>query len=104
MRLRRPVLAAHAESRSPLQCAAEQVADGGRANFRFRRSQVPFRGLEGAWTNHPTEWDNGFLENLYGWEWELTESPAGAKQWRPKNPEAQGTVPDAHDKSKRRHR
>ena len=58
-------------------------------------------GLEGAWTNNPTKWDNGFLENLYKYEWELTESPAGAKQWTPKNPEAQNTVPDAHDKSKR---
>jgi catalase-peroxidase len=58
-------------------------------------------GLEGAWTNNPTRWDNGFLENLFKYEWELTESPAGAKQWRPKNKEAQGTVPDAHDPSKR---
>ena len=58
-------------------------------------------GLEGAWTNEPTKWDNGFLENLYKYEWELTSSPAGANQWTPKNPEAQGTVPDAHDPSKR---
>jgi catalase-peroxidase len=58
-------------------------------------------GLEGAWTNEPTKWDNGFLENLYAHDWELTTSPAGAKQWTPTNPEAQGTVPDAHDPSKR---
>ncbi len=58
-------------------------------------------GLEGAWTNEPTKWDNGFLENLFNYEWELTTSPAGAKQWKPKNPEANGTVPDAHDPSKR---
>lgn len=58
-------------------------------------------GLEGAWTNNPIQWDNGFLENLFNYEWELTESPAGAKQWRPKNPEANGTVPDAHDPNKR---
>ncbi len=58
-------------------------------------------GLEGAWTNNPTKWDNGFLENLFKYEWELTKSPAGANQWTPKNPEAKGTVPDAHDKSKR---
>ncbi|HEY1251844.1 MAG TPA: catalase/peroxidase HPI [Thermoanaerobaculia bacterium] len=58
-------------------------------------------GLEGAWTNNPTKWDNGFLENLFKYEWELTESPAGAKQWKPKNPEAQGTVPDAHDPKKK---
>ncbi len=56
-------------------------------------------GLEGAWTNHPTTWDNGFLDNLYGYEWELTTSPAGANQWTPTNPEALGTVPDAHNPS-----
>jgi catalase-peroxidase len=59
-------------------------------------------GLEGAWTKEPTKWDNGFLENLFQYEWELTESPAGAKQWRPANGEGQDTVPDAHDPSKRR--
>ena len=58
-------------------------------------------GLEGAWTNAPTKWDNGFLENLFKYDWQLTTSPAGAKQWTPANPEAQGTVPDAHDASKR---
>jgi catalase-peroxidase len=58
-------------------------------------------GLEGAWTKEPAKWDNGFLENLFEYEWELTASPAGAKQWTPKNAEAQGTVPDAHDPSKR---
>ena len=58
-------------------------------------------GLEGAWTNEPTKWDNGFLDNLFNWEYELTTSPAGAKQWRATNPEAQDTVPDAHDPSKR---
>ncbi|HEX6236782.1 MAG TPA: catalase/peroxidase HPI, partial [Acidimicrobiales bacterium] len=58
-------------------------------------------GLEGAWTNEPTKWDNGFLDNLYGYEWELTESPAGAKQWKPKGGAGEGTVPDAHDPSKR---
>jgi catalase-peroxidase len=58
-------------------------------------------GLEGAWTPTPITWDNSFLETLYGYEWELKESPAGAKQWKPTNPEAEGTVPDAHDRSKR---
>jgi catalase-peroxidase len=58
-------------------------------------------GLEGAWTNNPTQWDNGFLENLYKYDYELTKSPAGAQQWTPKNPEAQNTVPDAHDPNKR---
>ncbi len=58
-------------------------------------------GLEGAWTNEPTKWDNGFFDNLFNYEYELTTSPAGAKQWTPKNSEAQGTVPDAHDPTKR---
>jgi catalase-peroxidase len=58
-------------------------------------------GLEGAWTNEPIKWDNGFLDNLFKYDWELTRSPAGAQQWRPTNPEAEGTVPDAHDPSKR---
>jgi catalase-peroxidase len=58
-------------------------------------------GIEGAWTNEPTKWDNGFLDNLFKYDWELTTSPAGAQQWTPKNPEAQGTVPDAHDPSKK---
>jgi catalase-peroxidase len=59
-------------------------------------------GLEVIWTNEPTKWDNGFLENLYKYDWDLTKSPAGAWQWVPANPEAQGTVPDPHDPSKRR--
>ena len=58
-------------------------------------------GLEGAWTNEPTKWDNGYLDNLFKYDYELTTSPAGAQQWTPKNPEAQGTVPDAHDPSRR---
>ncbi len=58
-------------------------------------------GLEGAWANNPVKWDNGFFDNLFNYEWELTASPAGAKQWVPKDPSAQGNVPDAHDPSKR---
>ena len=58
-------------------------------------------GLEGAWTNDPIKWDNGFFANLFGYDWELTRSPAGAYQWRPTNPEAQEAVPVAHDPSKR---
>ncbi|MET0144186.1 MAG: catalase/peroxidase HPI [Ilumatobacteraceae bacterium] len=58
-------------------------------------------GLEGAWANDPIRWDNGYFENLFGYEWVLTKSPAGANQWTPKNPEAQNTVPDAHDPAKR---
>ena len=58
-------------------------------------------GLEGAWTNEPTKWDNGYLDNLYKYEWELTTSPAGAQQWTPTDPAAANDVPDAHDPSKR---
>ena len=54
-------------------------------------------GIEGAWTSNPIQWDNGFFENLFGYEWELTKSPAGAHQWKPKDPAAATTVPDAHD-------
>ncbi|MEQ1863776.1 MAG: catalase/peroxidase HPI [Micropepsaceae bacterium] len=58
-------------------------------------------GLEGAWTTNPIKWDNGYFDVLFGYDWELTKSPAGAQQWMPKNPAAANTVPDAHDKTKR---
>jgi len=58
-------------------------------------------GLEGAWTNDPIRWDNGYFDNLFGHEWELTKSPAGAQQWTPKNGQAGDAVPHAHDASKR---
>ena len=58
-------------------------------------------GIEVIWTPTPTQWDNSFFETLFGYEWELTASPAGAHQWRPKDGAGEGTVPDAHDPSKR---
>src|SRR5258708_4505038 len=58
-------------------------------------------GLEGAWTTTPAKWSNNYLENLFGYEWELTKSPAGANQWTPKNGAGAGAVPDAHDPSRR---
>jgi catalase-peroxidase len=58
-------------------------------------------GLEVTWSTTPTKWSNNYLENLFGYEWELTKSPAGAHQWRPKNGAGAGTVPHAHDPSKR---
>ena len=58
-------------------------------------------GLEGAWTSTPTKFSDGYFKNLFGHEWKLTKSPAGAKQWTPVDASADGTVPDAHDKSKR---
>ncbi|HHT9079089.1 TPA: catalase/peroxidase HPI [Flavobacterium psychrophilum] len=57
-------------------------------------------GLEGAWTTTPAKWSHNYLENLFGFEWELTKSPAGAHQWKPKNGAGAGTVPDAHNSSK----
>ncbi|KAA0968801.1 catalase/peroxidase HPI [Pseudomonas sp. ANT_H12B] len=59
-------------------------------------------GLEVTWTTTPTRWSNNYLENLFGFEWELTKSPAGAHQWTPKNGAGAGIIPDAHDPSKRR--
>ncbi len=58
-------------------------------------------GLEVTWSNTPTKWSNSFFQNLFGYEWELTKSPAGANQWQPKNGAGAGTVPHAHDPSKR---
>jgi len=58
-------------------------------------------GLEVTWTSTPTKWNNDFFKNLFGYDWELTKSPAGAHQWRPKNGAGAGTVPDAHDAAKR---
>ncbi len=57
-------------------------------------------GLEGTWTTTPTKWSNNYFENLFGYEWELTKSPAGAYQWKPSSNAGEGTVPDAHDSSK----
>jgi catalase-peroxidase len=58
-------------------------------------------GLEGAWTTEPVKWDNNYFENLFGYEWDLVKSPAGAQQWVPSDPAAGDTVPDAHDSSKK---
>ena len=86
----------------PEACPVEDQGLGWRNTFGTGKGPDTLTsGLEGAWTNEPTKWDNGFLDNLLNYDWELTTSPAGAKQWTPKNPEAQGTVPDAHDPSKK---
>ena len=58
-------------------------------------------GLEGAWTPNPIRWDHGYFETLFGYEWELTRSPSGAQQWKPKGGAGAGTVPDAHDPARR---
>ncbi|MHB1911104.1 MAG: catalase/peroxidase HPI [Acidimicrobiales bacterium] len=86
----------------PEAAALEEQGFGWRNTFGTGKGDDTLTsGLEGAWTNEPTRWDNGFLDNLFRYDWELTTSPAGAHQWTPTNPEAQGTVPDAHDPSKR---
>ncbi|MDQ3570491.1 MAG: catalase/peroxidase HPI, partial [Actinomycetota bacterium] len=86
----------------PEACPVEEQGLGWRNTFGSGKGPDTLTsGLEGAWTNEPTTWDNGYLDNLFTYDWELTESPAGAKQWTPKEPSAQGTVPDAHEPSKR---
>jgi catalase-peroxidase len=86
----------------PEGCPVEAQGLGWKNSFETGHGPYTLTsGLEGAWTNEPTKWDNGYLDNLLGYDWELTTSPAGAKQWTPTNPEAQGTVPDAHDPAKR---
>ncbi|MDP9069951.1 MAG: catalase/peroxidase HPI [Actinomycetota bacterium] len=86
----------------PEACPVEEQGLGWRNTFGSGKGPHTLTsGLEGAWTNEPVRWDNGFLDNLFTYDWELTTSPAGAKQWTPTDPSAQGTVPDAHDPSKR---
>src|SRR5688572_220679 len=86
----------------PEGCPVEAQGIGWRNTFGTGKGADSLTsGLEGAWTNNPVQWDNGYLDNLLTYEWEVTKSPAGANQWKPTNPEAQGTVPDAHDPSKR---
>lgn len=86
----------------PEACPIEQQGLGWKNSYgRGNGVDSLTSGLEGAWTSEPTKWDNGYLDNLFRYDWELTTSPAGAQQWTPKDPAAQGTVPDAHDPSKR---
>ena len=88
--------------REPEGAGPEEQGFGWRSSFGTGKGgDTISSGLEGAWANDPIRWDNGYFDNLFAYEWELTKSPAGAQQWTPKNPEAQGTVPDAHDPSKR---
>ncbi|MFI8388969.1 catalase/peroxidase HPI [Streptomyces sp. NPDC085540] len=86
----------------PEACPIEQQGIGWKNTYGTGSgADAVTSGLEGAWTTEPTKWDNGYLDNLFRYEWELTTSPAGAQQWAPKDPAAQGTVPDAHDPSKK---
>jgi len=96
--------AAAAQYCGPEPEAADIVEQGLGWKNTFRSGVGPdtiTSGLEGAWTTTPTKWSNNYLENLFGYEWELTKSPAGAHQWKPKGNAGAGTVPDAHDPSKR---
>lgn len=86
----------------PAGASIEMQSMGWKNNFGTGKgSDTITSGLEGAWTDTPTTWSHKFLENLFKYDWELTKSPAGAHQWRPKNGEGAGTVPDAHDPGKK---
>ena len=88
--------------REPEACEVEEQGLGWRNKFgNGHGGHTITSGLEGAWTTTPTKWSNNYLQNLFGFDWELTKSPAGAHQWTPKNGAGAGTVPDAHDPSKR---
>lgn len=88
--------------REPAAAGIEEQSKGWKNNFGSGNAgDTITSGLEGAWTTTPTKWSNNYLWNLFGYDWELTKSPAGAHQWIPKHGMGAGTVPDAHDKSKR---
>ena len=88
--------------REPAGAGIEEQSQGWRNTFGSGNGVYTITsGLEGAWTTTPTQWSNNFFENLFGYEWELYKSPAGANQWRPKNGAGEGLVPDAHDPARR---
>ena len=94
--------AAQYVGREPEGAPIEEQGLGWKSSFGSGKGDDAITsGLEVIWTSNPTKWDNGFFENLFGYEWELTTSPAGAHQWRPTDRGADETVPDAHDPSKR---
>ena len=85
----------------PAAATIEEQGLGWKNNFGSGNGEHTISsGLEGAWTTTPTKWSNNYFENLFGFEWELTKSPAGAHQWQPKNGAGAGTVPDAHNPAK----
>jgi catalase-peroxidase len=86
----------------PEGAGIEEQGLGWKNSFRSGKGvDTTTSGIEGAWTPNPIKWDNGYFDTLLGYEWELTKSPAGAHQWKPKDPAAATLVPDAHDPSKR---
>ena len=89
-------------SHEPAAAGIEMQSQGWKNSFRSGNAgDTITSGLEGAWTTTPAKWSNNYFENLFGFEWELTKSPAGAQQWKPVDNGGAGTVPDAHDPSKR---
>ena len=88
--------------REPAAATIEEQSTGWKNTYESGKGvDTITSGLEGAWTTTPTKWSNNFFENLFDFDWELTKSPAGAHQWKPKAGAGAGTVPDAHDKSRR---
>ena len=88
--------------REPAAASIEEQGTGWKNTFGSGNgANTITSGLEGAWTTTPTKWSNNYFENLFGYEWELTKSPAGAQQWKPKGNAGADTVPDAHDASKK---
>ncbi len=86
----------------PEGAGLEEQGLGWKSSFRSGKGgDAITSGLEVTWTSTPTKWSNDYFKNLFGYEWELTKSPAGAHQWRPKGGAGAGTIPDAHDPSKR---
>ena len=86
----------------PEAAGIEEQGFGWKNNFGSgKAADAITSGLEGAWTTNPVKWDNNYFDNLFGYDWELTKGPGGAYQWTPKNGSAAGTVPDAHDPSKK---
>lgn len=86
----------------PAGASIEEQSQGWKNTFGSGNAENTITsGLEGAWTKTPTQWSNNFFENLFGYEWELTKSPAGAYQWKPKGGAGEGLIPDAHDPSKK---
>ena len=89
-------------SKEPAAASIEEQSTGWKNTFGTGNGEFTITsGLEGAWTTTPTQWSNNYFENLFGYEWELTKSPAGAHQWKPKNGGGADSVPDAHNPAKR---
>jgi catalase-peroxidase len=85
----------------PEGASIEQMGFGWKNSFKSGKGvDTITSGLEGAWTPTPIKWDSTYFDTLFGYDWELTKSPAGAQQWTPKNGQGAGTVPDAHDKTR----